>query len=277
MSIGSWLAFEPNQHGRPELLESPAGDFGGNAVCQTRRMELAEFAEAVDREGHRLLDVAAIDPDAAVPSCPGWEVTQLVEHIGRVYGYVASVVRQPSPDRPAARFSDFAPDGEIVQWGREQLDTLLVALAGVEAGTPCWNWGPEDTVDFFPRRMAHESVVHRRDVEEAIGDLTPLDSDLAADGVDELVHVGLSRSLNPNREFTYPGGSLHLHRTDGDGEWLLRPTEGGLVVTREHAKGDVAVRGSGSDLFLYLWGRGGDDLEIFGDPELANAWSQVAP
>jgi hypothetical protein len=39
-----------------------------------------------------------------------------------------------------------------------------------------------------------------------------------------------------------------------------------LVVTREHAKGDVAARGSASDLLRFLWGRAGADrLEVFGD------------
>ncbi|HQR30574.1 MAG TPA: DsbA family protein, partial [Anaeromyxobacteraceae bacterium] len=41
-----------------------------------------------------------------------------------------------------------------------------------------------------------------------------------------------------------PSGSLHLHRTDGPGEWLVRAVDGEVVSTQEHAKGDAAVRGS---------------------------------
>ena len=41
------------------------------------------------------------------------------------------------------------------------------------------------------------------------------------------------------------------------------------VITREHAKGDVAVRGGASDLLLFLWHRiPADRLEVFGDPAL---------
>ena len=37
-------------------------------------------------------------------------------------------------------------------------------------------------------------------------------------------------------------------------------------VTREHAKGDVAARGSASDLLLFIWGRiPPSRLEVFGD------------
>ena len=44
--------------------------------------------------------------------------------------------------------------------------------------------------------------------------------------------------MNPNKEFTYPDGSIHLHRIDGEGEWLIKPFGNEIVVTHEHAKGD---------------------------------------
>ena len=83
--------------------------------------------------------------------------------------------------------------------------------------------------------------------------------------------------MNPNKEFTYPDGSIHLHRTDGKGEWLIKPFGNEIVITREHAKGDVAVRGSALALLLFLWGRNPRGLEIFGDPNLAQAWGSLAP
>jgi hypothetical protein len=54
------------------------------------------------------------------------------------------------------------------------------------------------------------------------------------------------------------GGSVHLHATDGDGEWFIE-TGDGLTWTRAHEKGDVAVRGTTSDLLLLVWGRLGTD------------------
>ena len=48
------------------------------------------------------------------------------------------------------------------------------------------------------------------------------------------------------------------------------------IVTREHAKGDVAARGSALALLLYLWGRD-QGLEIFGEAQLAQAWGSLAP
>ena len=64
--------------------------------------------------------------------------------------------------------------------------------------------------------------------------------------------------------------TIHFHCTDADGEWLITRVGDDVVVTREHAKGDVAARGSASDLALFLWGRvGADQLEVFGDAAAA--------
>lgn len=74
------------------------------------------------------------------------------------------------------------------------------------------------------------------------------------------------------------GETYHFHRTDGPGEWLVRFMPEGPVVTREHAKGDVAVRGIASDLFLFLWRRlPADRLEVFGDADLLSRYFELAP
>ncbi|HEX9505238.1 MAG TPA: maleylpyruvate isomerase family mycothiol-dependent enzyme, partial [Acidimicrobiia bacterium] len=65
------------------------------------------------------------------------------------------------------------------------------------------------------------------------------------------------------------GRTIHFHCTDTDGEWLVTGTAEGTTVTREHAKGDVAARGTASDLFLFLWGRvASTALDVFGDVEV---------
>ncbi len=239
-------------------------------------MNSAEYTEVVEREGTRLLDVAAKALDAPVAACPGWDVARLVGHVGQVHGWMAQTVAAPDLSRPSHSPPEIDAT-DVIEWGREQLSKVVAALGTVVEGTPSWTFGSESVIDFFPRRMAHETVVHRYDVEHAAGMVGPIDSDLAADGVDELLSVGMVRSMNPAKEFKYPEGSLHLHRTDGEGEWLLVPSADGLVVTREHAKGDVAVRAAARDLLLYLWGRGADNLDIFGDQDLAKAWSEVSP
>ena len=47
-------------------------------------------------------------------------------------------------------------------------------------------------------------------------------------------------------------------------------------MTREHAKGDVALRGPASDLFLVLLGRAAPEaVEVFGDPPAVNSWREL--
>ncbi len=48
-----------------------------------------------------------------------------------------------------------------------------------------------------------------------------------------------------------------------------------VTVTAEHAKGDVAARGTASELLLFLWRRvPASELEVFGDAELLERFSE---
>ena len=64
---------------------------------------------------------------------------------------------------------------------------------------------------------------------------------------------------------------MHLHCGDVPGEWTVRPTDDGeLHVTREHAKGDAAIRGGASDILLALWRRQPlTSVDVVGDAEIA--------
>ncbi len=67
---------------------------------------------------------------------------------------------------------------------------------------------------------------------------------------------------------------MHLHCTDADGEWTVRPDgAGGHTVARDHAKADAALRGDAHDLLMVLWRRSPlDAVTVFGDADLAAAF-----
>jgi len=71
------------------------------------------------------------------------------------------------------------------------------------------------------------------------------------------------------------GQTLHLHSAEGD-EWLITMNPDGLDIKREHAKGDLALRGAVSDLELVLYDRPPiGDVERLGDESVLDAWYRV--
>ena len=240
-------------------------------------MNTETFLQHIDADGQALIEAVAAAPDAEVESCPGWTNRDLAKHVGEVYAFVTAQLQARDPQTRTPPDSPAAPDdGDITPWLRDRHDGVLTALRATPPEAPTWTWVPEKTAAFFYRRMAHETAVHRLDAQQAAGTPTPIDPELAADGVSEVIEVGMQHRTRGTVS-QYPTGSLHLHRTDGEGEWMLVVTDGTLTVTHAHEKGDAAVRGSAQGLLLYLWGRGRDGLECYGDDELLNAWGSVTP
>lgn len=233
-------------------------------------VEPSEYVQALEEEGRRLLEVAR-DPSLPVVACPGWTVADLLWHIGEVHWFWAAIVSRGIVDRATA---DLHPpprpdDVDLPAFAAEELDELAEVLAHADPTTPVWTWSEQQDVAFVQRRMALETLVHRWDAESASGDHTPLAPPLAADGVDEFLEHFLASDRAGVPALT---GSVHLHATDATGEWLVTWTEGRRVLTREHAKGDAAVRGRAEDLLLVLWRRRGlDTVEVIGDRAAAES------
>jgi uncharacterized protein (TIGR03083 family) len=248
--------------------------------CHTGAMQPAEYLAHVRSEGEALAAAGRRAPDAAVVTCPGWDVTELVIHTGRIHRWAADLVtsRSPGPmgrQTPPERAGD--PEG-VLSWYDEGLGGLLVALAAVGPDEPVWNFsaGQPAPSRFWHRRMAHETAIHRWDAEAAGGDPAPVERALATDGIDE--YLDLLPARIARRPVPGLSGSLHLHATDGDGEWWLGLAPDHIEQRREHAKADAAVRGPSSELLLWLLNRRPPDspeLSLFGDRGVVEAWRDV--
>lgn len=246
-------------------------------------MEPTDHLAALRCESAALVAVAHGDLAAPVPTCPGWTVGDLVVHTGVIHQRLARSVqtRSTGPIRAEPHMATDPRRPDLAGWFEEVAAALVATL--VEAGPEAevWHWFPGGTARVVIRRAAHETTVHRWDGENALGDADPIASDLAADGVDEVITALLPHVIwsgGPPEGARPTGETVHLHRTDGPGEWLLRFTPAGLEATREHAAGDVAVRGGASDLLLFLWGRASAErLEVPGDETLLDRWAELAP
>lgn len=206
--------------------------------------------------------------EAPVPTCPGWTVADLLVHTARVYRHKTHVLATRATAPPASgawQRDDPPPEGAADRYD-EELAALVGALASSSPSAAVWTWWPADqTAGFWYRRMAHETAVHRVDAEAALGRVGSVATELAIDGVDEALDQFLVPRIAEGSLVGAPT-TVHLHATDGSGEWLVRLGPGGVSVEKGHAKGDVAARGTASDLLLWLWGRlPVDRLEVFGD------------
>lgn len=205
------------------------------------------------RESEALL-AAATDLHAPVPGCPDWDVAEVVFHVAGIHHRwrhiaadavvdPADLVRIPRPDRP--------DDDELIPWAREQVEALLAALRVLDPEAPRWNFsrGPQVGA-FIPRRMAHETAIHRWDVESATGTPRPLAPVLAADGIDEFLTVYAAR-----KPYTGPEGVLGLYAEDVDRSWTVQLAPPHPTAVPATGEPDEVIAESANDLLLWLWGR----------------------
>jgi uncharacterized protein (TIGR03083 family) len=242
-------------------------------------MDAARYLDLIARESEAFARAAeAAGLEAAVPTCPGWTVTDLAIHLAGAQDWARAIVAQGSTKRADWASPDDAPRGDaLLAWFRGGARQLLETLTAADPAASIWTFGPDRTVTFWYRREALETAVHRIDAERAgsPGVAAPVDADLASDGVDEYLSVFAPRFA---KDLAALGGTIHVHCTDVDGEWLLAPDRETtrLRVTREHAKGDVAARGAASDLLLYLWGRTPvENIDVVGDVGLLERFSAM--
>jgi uncharacterized protein (TIGR03083 family) len=242
-------------------------------------METAEFIETLRREGALLADAAkSAGLDAPVPPCPGWRVSDLVRHTGAVHRWAASFVaerRMTSGD-----FDESGPgEAELVDWYRNMHQRLVDALTAAPVDLACWHFlTAPSPLEFWARRQAHETTVHRVDAQAALGlEPSPMDPVFAANGVDELLtgfHARKRSGVRTDRPRT-----LRIRTVDVPaGDWLVH-LSAEPPKTERGATGaaDCEVSGPAVGLYLALWNRGPyEGLSVRGDGSLVELWQRTS-
>ncbi|MBN9388665.1 MAG: maleylpyruvate isomerase family mycothiol-dependent enzyme [Chloroflexi bacterium] len=262
------------------------------------------FIEALEKDSARVVEAVQAHsepPTPAVPSCPGWNLTMLLTHLGSTHRRATSRLRTPgetTPDPNDKSYLEVTPEWQewlntgkapddaaispaLVAWFEEGSRELAAALAATPDDAQVWNLSGRSKLpaSFYQRQMSTETALHRWDAQNALPghNPDPIDPELAYNALTLLF------SFLPMRfkSFNGPDGqgeTYHLHRTDGEGEWLLTFNGRELDVQPIHAKGDVAIRGTASDLLLVMWRRIPlDGLEIFGDKAKAQHLFELLP
>jgi len=232
-------------------------------------MDNQKYLHHISTSGHAIADAARQSLDAPVLACSPWCVADLLWHVGEVHLFWESIAASGSSDPTSVVRANRPIDTDMIRWYEAGVDALVDTLSRLDPDQPVWTWSGPQTVSWIIRRMAHETAIHAWDAQWAVGMRPQIDPALASDGIDEFVYV-----MTPHFREGQPivGGSVHIHCTDVEGEWLLTPGDGlELIATREHAKGSVALRGSAEDLLLVLWRRSPRDVvEVIGNEAVAD-------
>jgi uncharacterized protein (TIGR03083 family) len=221
-----------------------------------------------------------------VPTCPGWDIGRLVRHLGGGLRWAAEIVRTrataPPPDEHFRTVEGGGDPAVLGPWLVDGAGELAAALGNAGPDASLWTPVPGRTAEFYARRFAHETVIHRADAALALGAPFALDPDLAADGVDEWLELGtLPQMLElfpERRELLGPGRTVHLHATDtpveAQAEWVVDLTET-PAWRRAHERAAVAVRGPVTELLLVLYRRrspAAGTVEVLGDAAWLDFW-----
>ena len=209
---------------------------------------------------YNLMVTALAGPVLPVPTCPGWDTNTLAKHMGMVYLHQAFVIE--SSERPENKehlryLTGSETEMELLAAGHSAISD---ALDPDRAERTTWSWHHNDfSVDFWFRRMAHETVIHRVDAQIANGITPEISELLALDGVDEVLDfLPLLGSWDgaPNVDFGIV--SISAHTSTGQKHWTLEFTSEKASVTAStqvDPNARLIISADAAAMDLYLWGR----------------------
>jgi uncharacterized protein (TIGR03083 family) len=237
-------------------------------------------------------DMAAIAAVAAeglgrpVPACPGWTLSELLGHLGGVYRWVGAVARERPQDRDGMgplrehieREHIRQATGDVAAEFQRAAEGLLDALEALGPDTPLWSWSPQvQRGIFWHRRMAHETLIHRWDAQQAVGAPDPIEIELALDGIGETFDA-IVPFRRRGRGAAGQGETFSFQPTDSHKLWTVQFDAEGITLRQLSLTADLTLRAPAADLLLFLWHRlPASALQLEGDPALVDRYFELAP
>jgi uncharacterized protein (TIGR03083 family) len=246
--------------------------------------------EALQDHTRRLAEHAgAAASDAAVPTCPGWTVRSLAEHVGQTQHWVAEIIESRITD-PTKLPMEMVPlpaaPEDWPAWLSESAARVATACTDEALEAPVFNAAADGRTGgrFWLHSMLNEAVIHGFDAAAAAGRDYDADADVAA----FLISNHLAMLTSPTWAAQRPesataisgtGQTLQLHATDEpvSGDWHIERGSDGARWQPRQAAADVTVHGPAKSLLLTLTRRiplTDGQVTIDGDVELARHWVQ---
>lgn len=180
------------------------------------------------------------DLTAPVPSCPGWTLADLGNHVREVHLWAVHAVAEGNPGGTSEPVSP----QQLAEAYPRSAHRLVDVLEAAEDDAPVWTFGADRTVAFWWRRQTHETALHLYDALMSQRNPVPwvIEPWLAWDGVDEVATLFYPRQLRLGRSEPLTN-RLVLTATDVDRTTSIGEGE------------PVELTGTAADLLLTLWKR----------------------
>ncbi|MFI7669377.1 maleylpyruvate isomerase family mycothiol-dependent enzyme [Nocardia sp. NPDC049526] len=242
-------------------------------------LNFARLCAEIPRQTGTLAALVEIaDPTLPVPDCPGWNLGQLLRHVGGYHRWMETIVRTRAAEPVSdAQFNDLSDHpSAVVPWLAEGATRLAETLSAAGPETKVWTPGPGGTTVFWARRAVHEAVVHGWDAAAAKAELD-VPEDVVADGFEEWLEVAASPEAYEPQD-----GRPGLLRADRllsfhtpNHSWVVDLTGPVPTWRRADEAASVIVRGTVADLLRFVYHRPAlGTLEISGDRALLDLWRE---
>jgi uncharacterized protein (TIGR03083 family) len=257
-------------------------------TCHVRDREWYQDAVCAEVE-HFAETVRGADLATPVPTCPGWSVGDLVDHVGTVHRWAAHMVQNLAPERVRPKEIDMgkpdapASSAALSNWLAAGAVILADAFAAVDPDAPMWAWGTDQHARFWPRRMLFETLVHHADARLSLEGAPEVAAPVAVDGIDEFLdNLPAAASFSPTVEkLRGAGETFGVSASDAACAWQITFEPDGFAwdhidagsTETAHMSGDAGL------LLLALYGRiapAAPAVTIMGDPAVSARWLENA-
>ncbi|MFM9590036.1 maleylpyruvate isomerase family mycothiol-dependent enzyme [Streptomyces scabiei] len=220
---------------------------------------------------------AAPSLDADVPSCPGWTLYDLANHLSEGDRFWAYIVLNTAPgdERPSKDGLAAPREREaLIAWLADSTEQLLTALREAGPDRGCWAWweplASPHTVAAVARRRVPESLIHTYDAQLASGIPQELPTAEAVDAIEEFLATVCTVTA------PWPGNPATMdYHAAAAGSWRQTVDTAGSRFTRltaaetAESKPTAAIYGTASELALLMYMRiPADSLRMEGDADL---------
>jgi uncharacterized protein (TIGR03083 family) len=256
-----------------------------------RTPEFPELLRLLDERSTAFHAVVAAAPglDVPVPSCPGWTLFDLAQHVGlgrrKAAAIVAAGPAEAPPDQIAWDDGAGAPRARaaLLSWLAESIELLASTLREAGPDRGCWTWWGDSqspqTAGGVARHQVQEVAVHTYDAQLALGVPLPLPDEVALDGVEEFQFTCCATTA----AWPHEPAVVDYHATEGH-TWRLWLSADGARAAHlpEPADGeapaDVSAWGPATDLVLVFYGRlPVETLKVAGDRRILDRLADWDP